>query len=550
MPAWISHVPWWAIAAAALVLVVVAISGLRALLARRGPRTDAYSGLHTGYLVATALIATAALLLITVAFTMSYAALYESATWLEDTQLTAINGGDLRFLFPLGIDAVIVYFLAMDLVMEWQGRRHPLNRWSAYGLSAITIVLNVSQGEGTTSSYLGHAGPPVVIILIAEGVAAWVRHLAGLAHGKAADRIPAGRWIAHPLSTLKVARLMLGSGITSYPDALEREQQRQLAYAMLREQYARRWRRATPRHLKWMLDNGYDLPTAFRIIRAMTASRVAMTAEEARALLGEPAGVPAAPAEGRARWRAVAAAEQAGAVNGASANGAAPSAPTVGGGADDAASRPAAGADAGRAAAADQSERAYTPVFQAAPGPSAGPDGAPEDAPGGRASAHNGREADTAAQQPTASSAGPGSEQPEEGGRAPAADAPAAPGGDGPAGLRFTPEPAAEPERQPEPADGTGPAPPYEEPSRESAPRRSTSPLSRPSAQERKQQVRNLMETVPDITEDEIAGYLGVSARTVRKYRHEILATAANDGYRVEEGEDGQPRLVHSGYGD
>src|SRR5690606_10967884 len=118
-------------------------------------------------------------------------------------QLHAVNGGDLRFLFHVGIDAVIVYCLAMDLIMEWQGRRHPLNRWAAYGLSAITIALNVSQGDGSTASYLGHAGPPVVIVLIAEGVAAWVRHLAGLARGTTADRIPVGRWIAHPLSTFK-----------------------------------------------------------------------------------------------------------------------------------------------------------------------------------------------------------------------------------------------------------------------------------------------------------------------------------------------------------
>ncbi|GAA3754458.1 hypothetical protein GCM10022402_36400 [Salinactinospora qingdaonensis] len=275
--------PWWGIAAAALVVVALAIWGLRTSV-RRGPLQRK---LHAGYGIATIVIALAALALITVAFTMSYAALYASATWLADTELTVINGGDLRFLFPVGIDAVIVYFLAMDLLMEWQGRRHPLNRWAAYGLSAITIILNVSQGEETTASYLGHAGPPVVIILIAEGVAAWVRHLAGLAHGYSPDRIPAGRWIAHPFSTLKVARLMLGWGITSYPEALVREQRRQLAYAMLREQYGSRWRRATPRHLKWMLDNGYDLDTAFALTRAMTAERVAMTAAEAGTSTGQ-----------------------------------------------------------------------------------------------------------------------------------------------------------------------------------------------------------------------------------------------------------------------
>ena len=285
----LSSSTWWLVCAAALVVTGVAVWGMRRAASRRprpapGPGRAGAVSLHGGYLVATVVIAVVALALILVAFTMSYAALYEAATWLEDTQLHALNGGDLRFLFPVGIDAVIVYFLAMDLLMEWQGRRHALNRWAAYALSAITIILNVSQGDGSTASYLGHAGPPIVIILIAEGVAAWIRHLAGLAHGQAADRIPVGRWVAHPVSTLKVARLMLGWGITSYPRALEHEQRRQLAYAMLREQHGLTWRRHTPRHLRWMLDNGYELDTAFALTRAMTADTVAMTAEEVTAL--------------------------------------------------------------------------------------------------------------------------------------------------------------------------------------------------------------------------------------------------------------------------
>ncbi|MFI6579368.1 DUF2637 domain-containing protein [Nocardiopsis sp. NPDC050513] len=290
MPELLSAPSWWLVAAAALALTGVVVWVLRRAASREPVRDrEGQVGLHGGYLVATVVIAAVALALILVAFTMSYAALYQAATWLADTQLRAINDGDLRFLFPLGIDAVIVYFLAMDLLMEWQGRRHALNRWAAYALSAITIVLNVSQGQGTTASYLGHAGPPIVIILIAEGVAAWIRHLAGLAHGQAADRIPFGRWVAHPLSTLKVARLMLGWGVASYPEALGREQRRQLAYAMLREQYGRAWRRHTPRHLRWMLDNGYELDVAFELTRAMTAATVAMTADEV-ATLGQGVG--------------------------------------------------------------------------------------------------------------------------------------------------------------------------------------------------------------------------------------------------------------------
>ncbi|MFD0774200.1 hypothetical protein ACFQZ2_09715, partial [Streptomonospora algeriensis] len=100
-----------------------------------------------------------------------------------------------------------------------------------------------------------------------------------------------------------------------------------------------------------------------------------------------------------------------------------------------------------------------------------------------------------------------------------------------------------------DPAHAAGPEPGPEEPA-QPAPRRNARPLTRPSAQERKQQVRHLLETIPDITEEEIAGHLGVTPRTARRYRNEILTTAQDsDGYRVEEGEDGHPRLVNTGYG-
>src|SRR5690606_16331188 len=68
--------------------------------------------------------------------------------------------------------------------------------------------------------------------------------------------------------------------ITSYEEAVGMERRRSMAYAMLREQYGPGWRRATPRHLRWMLDNGSELAVAYDIIRAMTRDRVAMSPEE------------------------------------------------------------------------------------------------------------------------------------------------------------------------------------------------------------------------------------------------------------------------------
>ena len=275
--------PWWVAALLALAAVVLLVRYLKRALPRLAAGRE---GLTAAHLAITGAVGLAAAVLIGFAFAMSYASLYKSATWLEHTPF-----GDLRWMFPIGIDAVIVFFLALDLVMEWQGRPHPLARWSAYALSGVTILLNVGQtgdGEGLVGA-LGHAGPPVVIILISEAVAAWVRHMAGMLHGELPDRIPTGRWIAQPVSTLLVARLMLGWGVTSYHTALKLESARQYARSMLRQQYGWSWRRRTPRHVLWMLANGRDLPTALRLVDALTPA-VPKTAEQAREQARQAAG--------------------------------------------------------------------------------------------------------------------------------------------------------------------------------------------------------------------------------------------------------------------
>ncbi|WP_436889464.1 hypothetical protein [Nocardiopsis dassonvillei] len=50
----------------------------------------------------------------------------------------------------------------------------------------------------------------------------------------------------------------------------------------VKQQFGRRWRDSTPLQLRWMLDNGHDLDTAYGLVRVLTAERIAMSAEEAR----------------------------------------------------------------------------------------------------------------------------------------------------------------------------------------------------------------------------------------------------------------------------
>ena len=264
--------------AACLALVAVAQWMLRRLARQLRDRPRPEGGLSRGDRTAVVVIVGLAALFVGIAFTMSAAALHDSATWLEDTPVP-INGGDLRFMFPLVLDGLIVMFLALDLWTEWRQMRHPFYRWVAYGLSTLTLYLNIRHGGG--GSWLGHAAPPLGVIVISEGLAIWIRSMARMIDtGQGADRVPLGHWVARPASAWRVWRLMLGWHITSYEEAVGMERRRSMAYAMLREQYGPGWRRATPRHLRWMLDNGSELAVAYDIIRAMTRDRVAMSPEE------------------------------------------------------------------------------------------------------------------------------------------------------------------------------------------------------------------------------------------------------------------------------
>jgi hypothetical protein len=265
-----------------LTMSVALLSGALWLLRRttrkwadRPPRDGAFS---RGDIAAIASVLGLALLFVSVAFAMSAATLYSSATWLKSTPIP-LNGGDLRFLFPLVLDGLIIMFLALDLWTEWKHIRHPYYRWVAYGLSLLTLYLNVRHGGG--GSLIGHAAPPLGVIVISEGLAIWIRSMAGLVEtGRTPDRVPMGHWIARPASAFRVWRLMLGWNITSYEAAVEMERRRSMAYAMLREQYGDTWREATPEHVRWMLNNGHDLDVAYDITRALTEERVALSAEE------------------------------------------------------------------------------------------------------------------------------------------------------------------------------------------------------------------------------------------------------------------------------
>lgn len=264
--------------AVCLVVVGVAHWLLRRVLRRWQDRPVTAGGLSRGDRVAVTVIVSLATVFVLVAFAMSAAALHDSATWLRSTAIP-INGGDLRFLFPLVLDGLIIMFLALDLWTEWRGMRHPYYRWVAYSLSVLTLYLNVRHGGG--GSLLGHAAPPLGVIVISEGLAIWIRSMAKMIDtGKTTDRVPLGHWVARPTSAFRVSRLMLGWNVASYEDAVAMDRRRSMAYAMLRQQHGKAWRRQTPEHVRWMLDNGFDLDVAYDLTRAMTRSRVAMTPDE------------------------------------------------------------------------------------------------------------------------------------------------------------------------------------------------------------------------------------------------------------------------------
>lgn len=204
--------------------------------------------------------------------------------------------GDLAPTVPLGIDIGIAAFTGLDLLMARMGMRTRWLRLVPWALVGTTVYLNVA-GETTLVGQLAHGVLPLLWVVAVEAGAHVVRVLAGLS-GKGAprmDRIRFSRWLLAPLPTLLLWRRMILWELRSYPQALDREQDRLLARCDLQDGYGAilyRWR--APRRDRVMYRLGRLAPAELAPVpepvarpAAATSNGHKLSVEEAARLIFE-----------------------------------------------------------------------------------------------------------------------------------------------------------------------------------------------------------------------------------------------------------------------
>ncbi|MFF0733323.1 DUF2637 domain-containing protein [Streptomyces chartreusis] len=163
------------------------------------------------------------------------------------------------WMLPVGIDVAIPVFtvanlllIRMDMALAWV-------RFVPWVLTLITCGLNVAAGHGVWAK-VAHGTMPLLWVVFSEIGAHIYAVRIGAATGRRMEKIRFSRWLLAPLSTFALWRRMTLWEVTSYAVALDKERERQLARADLRERYGRRWRSQTPRRERVMLRMGELTP--------------------------------------------------------------------------------------------------------------------------------------------------------------------------------------------------------------------------------------------------------------------------------------------------
>ncbi|MCH6161563.1 DUF2637 domain-containing protein [Streptomyces marispadix] len=163
------------------------------------------------------------------------------------------------WMLPVGIDAAIPVFTAANLLLIRLDMRLSWVRWVPWALTFVTCWLNVAAGE-SPSAKVAHGTMPLLWVGLSEVVAHVYAVRIGAATGARMERIRRSRWFLAPRSTFALWRRMTLWEITSYREALEREKERQLRRAGLRERYGWRWRSQAPLRERVLLKLGDVAP--------------------------------------------------------------------------------------------------------------------------------------------------------------------------------------------------------------------------------------------------------------------------------------------------
>ncbi|MDX3855043.1 DUF2637 domain-containing protein [Streptomyces sp. AK02-01A] len=163
------------------------------------------------------------------------------------------------WMLPIGIDIAIPVFTGANLLLIRTDMALGWVRFVPWVLTLVTCYLNVAAGT-SASAKAAHGTMPLLWVVFSEITAHVYAVRIGAATGKRMEKIRKSRWLLAPLSTFALWRRMTLWEITAYAVALDRERERQLARADLRERHGRRWRSKTPHRERVLLKLGELTP--------------------------------------------------------------------------------------------------------------------------------------------------------------------------------------------------------------------------------------------------------------------------------------------------
>lgn len=153
--------------------------------------------------------------------------------------------GRLAFLVPLAIDLAILVFTAMDLLMAYKAIRTPWLRYIPWGLTAVTIYLNVADATDFKGA-VAHATLPALWVIGVEVAGGAARKIYGIDMAavdlERMDKIRGSRWLLAPLSSARMWRRMILHEQTSYRRAVGHWEAEEIARTGLLMRHGRWWR--------------------------------------------------------------------------------------------------------------------------------------------------------------------------------------------------------------------------------------------------------------------------------------------------------------------
>lgn len=198
-----------------------------------------------------------------------YATNFSSLTEYARTKSWAIPEA-----LPIGLDAAIPTLLACDYIATVKGANFPFLRWSAWGLTAYTVlagtIAGAARGDHVDWGTVALKGiMPVLGVVMIEFVRLWALYKKNLLEKRNRDSIPFARWVASPWPTLMMKRQMVLWNELSYPRAIVREACLLYAKSLLEARYGTTWKKDAPLSLRHRVDRG-QLPTS--VVSAIKSS--------------------------------------------------------------------------------------------------------------------------------------------------------------------------------------------------------------------------------------------------------------------------------------